>query len=104
MENLIFAINAVLPVFLIIVMGIFLKRVSVLDDQFIAKSTKLVFKVALPALIFQKISRADFNQVFDRREILFIVLILTGVYILIFFFSGFFIKDGASRGSFIQGA
>jgi len=104
MENLLFALNAVLPVFLLILTGIFLKKLTILDDQFIAKSTKLVFKVALPALIFQKISHADFSQLFDAKEILIIVLLVTGSFLLIFLLSGLFIKDGAERGAFIQGS
>ena len=104
MNNLLFALNAVLPVFLLIITGIFLKKINILDDQFIGKSTKLVFKVALPALIFLTISRADFNQIFDGKEILYIFLIVTGGFILTFLLSGFFIKDGASRGAFVQGS
>ncbi|MBI9098184.1 MAG: AEC family transporter [Spirochaetaceae bacterium] len=104
MNNVLFALNAVMPVFLLIVTGVVLKKISVLDDQFISKSTRLVFKVALPALIFQKISRADFRQVFDGKEILFIFLIVTGSFLLILFLSGFFIQDGAQRGAFVQGA
>jgi malonate transporter len=104
MENVLFALNAVLPVFLLIITGIFLKKLTILDDQFIAKSTKLVFKVALPALIFQKISRADFSQLFDGKEIFYIFLLVTGSFLIIFFLTGFFLKDGAERGAFIQGA
>ena len=104
MNNFLFALNAVLPVFLLIVTGIILKKMTILDDQFIAKSTRLVFKVALPALIFQKISRADFSQLFDGREILFIVLFVTGSFIIIYYLTGFFINDGAERGAFVQGA
>lgn len=104
MENLLFALNAVLPVFLLIMTGIFLKRINILDDQFIAKSSKLVFKAVLPALVFQNVSSADFSQVFDGREILYIVLIVTGGFLFIYFISGFFIKDGTQRGAFVQGA
>ncbi len=104
MENLLFALNAVMPVFLLILTGIILKKIHILDDQFISKSTKLVFKVALPALIFQKVGSADFSQIFDMREIIYIVGIVTVSFLLIYFLSGFFIKNGAERGAFVQGA
>jgi len=104
MENLLFALNAVMPIFLLIITGIVLKKMHILDDQFISKSTKLVFKVALPALIFQKVGSADFSQVFDKREIFYIVIIVTVSFLLIYSLSGFFIKDGAERGAFVQGA
>lgn len=104
MENLLFALNAVMPVFLLIVTGVMLKKIHILDDLFISRSTKLVFKVALPALVFQKVGSADFSQIFDKREVLYIVVIVTICFLLIYFISGFFIKDGAERGAFVQGA
>lgn len=104
MDNLLFALNAVLPVFLLILTGIFLKRINILDDQFIAKSSQLVFKAVLPALIFQNVSSADFSQVFDGREVLYILLIVSGFFLSMYIISGYFIKDGAKRGAFVQGA
>lgn len=104
MSSFLFTLDAVLPVFLLILTGIVLRKFSIIDDNFNSRSSKLVFTVALPALVFQKISRTDFRAVFNGREILFIVLLVTGGFLLIFFMSGFFIKDGASRGAFVQGA
>jgi predicted permease len=104
MNNFIFSLNAVLPVFLLIISGIFLKRIKILDDQFISKSSRLVFKVALPVLIFRTVSKADFASIYDGKIVLMVFLLVTVGFLLIFFISGFFISDGASRGAFVQGA
>lgn len=104
MNNFIFAINAVLPVFSLILLGIFLKKRSILDDQFISKSSRLVFKVALPVLIFRNVSQADFASIYDGKIVLMIILFVSAGFFLVFFLSGFIIKDGAVRGAFVQGA
>lgn len=104
MNSLLFSLNAVLPVFLLIVLGIILKKMSILDDEFITKSTRLVFKVTLPVLVFNTVSHADFKQIYNGTEVFSVVFMVTVGFLLIFFISRFFIKDGPSRSSFIQGA
>ncbi|MBN2659274.1 MAG: AEC family transporter [Spirochaetales bacterium] len=104
MSSFFFAVNAVLPVFLLILTGIVLRKVSLIDERFIGVSSKLVFKVALPALIFSKISTVDFMKLLNGEEILIIFLVVTGGFLLIYFLSGFFLRDGAERGAFVQGA
>lgn len=104
MSQFLFALNAVLPVFLLILTGIVLRRISMIDEKFIQQSSKLVFKVALPLLIFQKMSRIDFSKVFDAQQMFLVFLLVTGAFLVVFLLSGFFIKDGACRGAFVQGA
>ncbi|MGL1891489.1 MAG: AEC family transporter [Spirochaetaceae bacterium] len=104
MNNLIYSLNAVLPVFLLIVTGVVLKKVKLIDADFISKASKLVFKVALPVLIFLNISKSNFTQAINPKEIMFIIIIVSVTVLILFIVSGFIIKDGASRGVFIQGA
>lgn len=104
MSHFLFALNAVLPVFLLILTGILLRKLSLIDENFIQISSRLVFKVALPTLIFQKLSTIDFQNVFDGREMFYIFVIVTGGFTLIYYLTGFFIKDGPQRGAFVQGA
>ena len=104
MDNLIFSINVVAPVFIIILLGIFLKRIQIIDDTFVSKASSLVYKTALPVLVFNNIRRTDFALLFNGRVILifyagiFCALLLSG------FFSFFFIKSPKRRGAFIQGS
>jgi predicted permease len=58
MNNLLFAANAVLPVFLLIAVGAAV-RGRVLDDEAVGRLSRLAFLVAMPALVFQVISKAD---------------------------------------------
>jgi len=103
MTNLLFTINAIGPVFLIIMLGAALKRGGFLKEDFIRDSTKLVFKVSLPALLFSQIASTDFTQLFEPP------LVILGIIctIVMFFLAtglSLFIKDPAARGPFIQGS
>ena len=48
LENFLYALNATLPVFAVMVLGWILKRVGFLTDEFTKVADRLVFKVALP--------------------------------------------------------
>ena len=50
MENLIVSVNVVLPLFLMMALGYFLKAVRLYDDHVLNKMNNLVFKVFLPIL------------------------------------------------------
>ena len=62
MDNLIFSLNATLPIFFTMLLGSFFKRVGLIDEAFSAKMNKFAFAVALPALLFQDISAVDIRE------------------------------------------
>ena len=104
MDNLIFSLNAVAPVFVIVFLGAFLKRKGITDDKFNSMATNMVFKVALPVLLFRDVASADVSNVFDIRLILF-VLIGTVLQLSAFWIIGsVFVKERPSLGAFVQGA
>ena len=103
MDNLLFSINAVLPVFIIVFVGIFLKKKNIINDNFVKISTDVVFKVALPALVFQSIATTDFKSVFDIRVILYTLVSITALFFILCLAGKMYIPDRQSRGAFIQG-
>lgn len=52
---LITAVNAIVPILLLIVLGYILKRIGFLNDNFLSTGNKLVFNVCLPAMLFVNI-------------------------------------------------
>ncbi|MBN1154864.1 AEC family transporter [candidate division KSB1 bacterium] len=104
MENIIFAINGVAPIFLIIFLGLALKRLRFIDDNFIRISSKLVFSVALPALIFEELAATEFLQKFHLGQILFACSGIFIFYILIWLLARGLTSDGRDQGAFIQGS
>ena len=52
MESFIFALNAVLPIIIMVVIGYFLRRIGFLNADFAKMGNKLVFRVLLPVMLF----------------------------------------------------
>lgn len=101
MDNLIFSLNATVPIFLLMMFGLFFRKIHFFDDAFVAKTNKFVFSVSLPALLFHDLSTADFYSVWDGHLVLFCFLI-TLISISISFIVSLLLKDHSIRGEFIQ--
>lgn len=71
MENLIFSLNATIPVFLTMVIGYTLKNLKLVDEPFIKTLNSFNYKITLPMLLFKDISESDFSKVWDTSYVLF---------------------------------
>ncbi len=104
MDNLIFALNVVSPVFLIIMLGIVLRLTGQVNDNFISTSSNIVFNFSMPALVFKELSTANLTETFQLRQIVFIYVGMTIFFILTWLLSTFVTNNGRDRGAFIQGS
>ncbi len=102
MDNLVFALNATIPLFLLIALGYFLKRIHILTDGFLTASNKLNFKVTLPFLLFTDLATADFRETFDLKFLLFCGIATTIGFFVIWALTHHFLKDKACIGEFVQ--
>lgn len=104
MENFIYSLNATVPVFLVMVVGWFLKQIGMLNDNFVTVANKFNFKITLPILLLCDLSDMDIYSLFDMKFMMFCVIVtlicICGVWIL----GKLIIKDKYSVGSFIQGS
>lgn len=100
-ENLMFSLNATVPVFLMMIFGWFVRRVNLLDDHTTAKINKFVFNAPLPALLFSDLSTADFRAVWDGKFVVFCIT-ATLISVCIALLYSLLHKDGAERGEIIQ--
>ncbi|HPN33306.1 MAG TPA: AEC family transporter [bacterium] len=103
-QNVLFAVNIVAPVFLIVALGAWLKRRKLIDGHFLALSSRLVFHVTLPALLFVKISVTDLHHVFNVRLVLFTYAAILFAFAIAWFSGTLWAADGRDRGAFIQGS
>lgn len=101
-NNLILCTNAILPVFLLVFVGVFIKKIKLVDDNFAKKAISLVFNVSLPATLFLDIYRVDIAEKFDAKLVFFAAGATFLFFILSVIVSGA-IKDAAKRASFAQG-
>lgn len=103
MENLVFCLNATIPIFLTLMLGYFFRRVGLFDEAFVNRMNTFVFKISLPALLFQDISNADFYAIWDGKMVGF-CFAATLISILISVGISFLLKQRDIQGEFIQGS
>lgn len=101
MENLIFSLNATIPIFLMMLLGMLFKKLGWMDEVFAAKMNKFVFLVPLPVLLFEQLATVDFSEVWDIKFILF-CFVVTAISITISTLISMLWKDRSIKGEFIQ--
>lgn len=101
MDNLIYCLNATVPVFLMMALGYVFKQLNILDEGFAGKLNRFVFQVSLPVLVFQDMAETDFTSAWDGKFVLFCLLATFGS-VFVSFLISFLIKDKNSRGEFVQ--
>jgi hypothetical protein len=104
LQNLIFSLTLVAPVFLIVALGYFLKRIGVINENFVSVSSKIVFTISLPALIFLEITSIHLEEILNIGQIAFVYAGTLITFGIVWFIAGFFTKDGKDKASFIQGS
>ena len=102
MSNLLFSLNVTLPIFLVMVLGYFLRRVGMLDERFVTVANKFNFTITLPFMLFRDICSVNIREVFDGKYVLFCALASTGCFWLIWGGAKLFLKDRSLRGAFVQ--
>ena len=58
-------LNAILPIFSIILLGFILKWKNIIDDAFARKANLIVFNIGIPAMLLAQISRTPFSENFN---------------------------------------
>ena len=101
MDNLIFSLEATIPVFLLIVLGYFFEKVHILDKDLANKMNRFAFQIALPVLVFQDLAQQDFAKAWNGKYVLF-CFVITLASIGIAFLLSLPMHDKAERGEFIQ--
>ena len=75
MDNLIFSLNATVPVFLVIVAGYIFKKLGWIDDGFIKSANKITFTITLPLLLIQDMMGNDFLKQFEWNYVLYCAIV-----------------------------
>ena len=101
MENLIFSLNATIPIFLMMLLGMLFRKLGWMDEVFAAKMNKFVFLVPLPVLLFEQLATVDFSEVWDIKFIFF-CFVVTAISITISTLISLLWKDRSIKGEFIQ--
>ena len=103
MENLIFSLNATIPIFLMMVLGEFFRKTGLLKENMINGLNQFVFKATLPVLLFGDLAKQDFAEAWNGKFVAF-CFVVTLVSISLVALMSMALKDKSQRGEFIQGA
>ncbi len=101
MDNLIFSLNATVPIFLLMVFGYLLKKIGIFNDDFINTLNRFVFRIALPALLFKDLATQDFTTTWNTKFVLFCFFV-TFICILCAYVISIFVTEKKERGEFTQ--
>lgn len=102
MQNLLFSLNATMPVFFVMVVGYLLGQTGFLPPAFCKAADKLCFKVTLPVMLFLDMGSVDILHDFQPRFVLFcFAATLVGI-LAVWEGAKRFLKDKALVGEFVQ--
>jgi len=104
LSDFLFAINTVLPLFLVLLAGYILKKSGFLTPGFVPTGNKLVFYVALPCSVFLSVYTTQITHLLDWRFALYATAASVIAFLIIWLAASFFIKDKPILGAFAQGA
>lgn len=103
LETFLRTLETTLPVFVMVFLGIGLRRVGWIDQAFVSTASALVFKATLPTLIFLSIIRADLDATFNPALLGFYLMATLASFGLVWVWSTRRIKQ-EDRGVYVQGA
>jgi len=103
MNDFLFSLNAVAPLFVIMTTGYVLRKIRFVSEDFLAQLNKFVFKFCLPLMLFQEI-RLSYKGDFSNTKLIFAAVGgITAIILISFLIVPLLVKRKAQRGSIIQG-
>lgn len=102
LENFIYSINVTIPIFLVMVLGYFLRRRGMLNENFVNVANKFNFDVTLPFMVFRDIATVDIRSVFDLKYVLFCAIASSVCFWVVWGLAKLFMKDKSLIGAFVQ--
>ena len=71
MNDLIFSLNATLPIFIMMMLGYFLRRTGLVTQEFADAANSFVFKICLPLVLFDDLYQMDIAAAWDGGFVAF---------------------------------
>jgi predicted permease len=103
LKELLISFEIVVPIFLLIALGYFLKRIKLMSDDITTALNKLVFNVFFPVMIFNSLYKSSFTQAFNAQVIIYTVAYLAIVFLLAMLIVPRVEKQDTKRSVLMQG-
>lgn len=99
-----FSFSVTGPIFVILLLGVWLRRIGLITEPFIDAGSKLVFNVALPALLFISIATTDFDSAANAGLIVYGIVATCAVFVALELLATRTVQPREDRGVVVQGA
>ena len=95
-------VTTIIPIFVIIILGWLARVCGFIRAEFISPANRLVFYLAIPAMVFRSISKASLNSQFDARVVILSLLSVCIVFGIAWILAMRGALPQSQRGAFIQ--
>ena len=102
MNTLLFAINAIMPIILLILLGYFLKRKNFLDESWFKKGNKMIFRVCLPAMLFINVYNIESFSEINWTAVLYSEAVIVALFLLGILLVQLAVPDEKQKGVVVQ--
>ncbi|MEY4139613.1 MAG: hypothetical protein RLZZ371_1795 [Pseudomonadota bacterium] len=99
-----FSLSVTGPIFVILGLGVWLKRVGMINDAFVEVGSRLVFMVTLPALLFISVSKTRMDESVNFALIGFALVSTLMVWVGSELLARLVVLEPRDRGVVVQGA
>lgn len=103
-ESLQFSFSIIGPICFLLLLGSGLRKIEIINDNFIETSSKLVFKVTLPTLLFLSVIKTSHEVSIDFAFILYSVLANFAFFLLAVILSKQCVHQRSEHAVVVQGA
>lgn len=99
-----FTLDVTAPIFLMVLLGWWIGKRGWVDAYFTDAASKIVFSIALPALLFSKISQTDLSMVVDLWQLAYALLATLAAFSVSWLIARRMGLPAQEEGVFVQGA
>ncbi len=103
LESLLFSTSVTFPTIFMLLLGIVLRWRKMIDEHFCQIASKLVFNIALPALLFINVVKEPTDYASQILLVSAGIMATIGVYLVSEWLAARYIVDQTYRGIFVQG-
>lgn len=102
-SNFYLAFSVVCPLFLMMLLGYFLKIIKVFKEEILIQLNAICFKVFLPTILFYNIYQTDVKSIINPKLILIAIISILTCYVFLMILVPIFEKKKNRRGVLVQG-
>ena len=103
MESIVISLNAVLPLFIMTLLGFVLKKTGIVTSRAMKQMNRICYLIFIPLLLFNNIYKTELEDIVHPGLIIFAVISVLAIWVISIIISLLTEKTPQTRGAMIQG-